>query len=121
MNVQRGVLIALCIPAVALAGELGPDSALSAWHAAGMADKLRLVDTMAGQLQTSAGATGVVDIPHAVVMGCVDRNRTPDQLTVNDHVVGVTSGMATVLCLKMHVPALRTARYSIEGAPASGR
>lgn len=121
MNMQPLVFAALCMPAVALAGDLGPDSALSAWHAASVGDKLQLVDTMADQLRASAGAMGDVGIPRDAVIRCVDQNRTANQLTVNGHVVDVTSGMATALCLKMHVPALRTARYRIGNAPAAGR
>lgn len=121
MNLQRWAFAALCMPVAALAGDLGPDSALSAWHAASPADKFELVERMADQLRTSAGCATAPGIPRDDIVHCVDRNHAPDHLTVADQVVDVTSGMATVLCLKMHVPELRAAKYRMESAAASGR
>lgn len=131
MNRQRWVFAALCMPgvvfaalstpAVGFAGDLAPDSALSAWHVAGAADKLQLIDTMADRLRTSARLAGSIEIPHATIVRCVDENRAPDQLVVRDQVVSVTAGLAAVLCLKMHVPALRAAKFRVGEPPAGLR
>lgn len=108
---------ALCIPAVAAAGDLGADSPLSAWRAADVTEKHQLVGAMARQLQAGAASAASAAIPYADVIHCVDDNRTPDQLQVRDRIVDVTSGMATVLCLKIHVASLRAAKYRLDGAP----
>lgn len=116
---KLAVVVALGVPAVALAGDPAVDAPLSAWRGAGAAAKHRLVDAMVQQLQASTAATWNRPVPHDEVIRCVDANRAPDRLHMRGHTVTVTVGMATALCLKIWVPELGTARYRMRERPGA--
>jgi hypothetical protein len=105
--------LALCVCAAGQAATLSAEQPLSAWRGASLGDKTQLIEAVAGQLSSSAGFQASVAIPVNVIAQCVDRNPTPDRLTIHGHEATVTVGLAVVLCIKVHVPPLRTARYTL--------
>lgn len=113
--------VALCMPLAANPGDLGPGSPLSAWRTADAMERLQLIDSVADRLRANAASAADVVVPRDVVAGCIDQNHTPDHLAVAGHIIDVTAGMAAALCIKMHVPPLRAAKYRLDAPPADRR
>lgn len=109
------LLLALCAPMVAEGSGLSANQPLSTWHSAITADKRQLIDAIVNQLRASAGITADVNVPMDTIVQCVDKNHTRDTLTFHGHDAKVTTGLAVVLCVKIHVPELQKARYMAHG------
>lgn len=109
------LLLALCAPMAAEGSGLSASQPLSSWHSASAADKRQLIDTVVNQLRASAGITTDVNVPMDTIVQCVDKNHTRDTLTFRGHDAKVTAGLAVVLCLKIHVPKLQKAKYTVHG------
>lgn len=109
-------LLGLSLPACALAASLSANQPLSAWHHADHDAKAQLIDAVARQLQASAGIKGEVKLDEPAIIQCVDRNHTPDTLTIHGQKISVTVDLAVMLCVKLHTPALSAARFQIPRA-----
>ena len=105
--------MAMCVCAAGQAATLSAEQPLSAWRGASLGNKTQLIEAIASQLSASAGFQASVAMPVNVIVQCVDHNPTPDRLTIHGHEATVTVGLAVTLCIKVHVPPLRTARYTL--------
>lgn len=111
----KGIILflAVLVCASSQAATLSATQPLSTWHDASSGDKVQLVDTLVDQLRMSAGLKTMDGVPVNAITQCVDNIHVPDQLTFNGHRVPVTAGLAVVLCIKIHVPQLAAAKYTL--------